>query len=199
MVRQSQIALLGSQSLQQLHDSIYCSNCKDTAFDAFVFIGDKFYVPSHVLVGRASPTLKLINDIEHWISSSSSTTEPRVAALDGVTMSELNVEIGKEYLYCHGGCCEHIVVVSDIRTYSPRLDPRHVTDFPAQKSRAFRKRRKCGVCKAMFARMVVFGDRLADSNPFYYCDHCYYMLHYDAVGELQYSDYQVYQYSHDML
>jgi snRNA-activating protein complex subunit 3 len=200
--RQSQIIMLGSQSLEQLHDSIYCNNCR-ASFESFIYIGEKFFVPSHALVGRTSSTLKLIDDIQQWISNDASTSQPaeahRVATLDSITMSELKIETGKKYLYCHGGSCEHIVVISDIRTYSPRLDPHHITDFPAQKNVAFRKRRKCGVCKAMFARLIVFGDRLTDSNPFFFCDQCYYMLHYDASGQLQYSDYQVYQYSHDML
>ena len=41
---------------------------------------------------------------------------------------------------------------------------------------------------------MTYGDKLANENPFFYCEECYRPLHYSADSQLLYDDYQVYEY-----
>ena len=53
--------------------------------------------------------------------------------MDAVTVRELAVRIGEgavPYLYCHQGCCEHALFVTDVRQHSP-------DDSPLQRSYPF--------------------------------------------------------------
>jgi hypothetical protein len=52
------------------------------------------------------------------------------------------------------------------------------------------------VATALVRSFVCFGDKLADSNPAYFCMHCYHPLHYGASGRVLYDDFQVLPYFH---
>jgi hypothetical protein len=52
------------------------------------------------------------------------------------------------------------------------------------------------VATALVRSFVCFGDKLADSNPAYFCMHCYHPLHYAASGRVLYDDFQVLPYFH---
>lgn len=56
--------------------------------------------------------------------------------------------------------------------------------------------RKCHVCRIYRATKVTVDDKWAGENPCYFCDNCYYLLHYKE-GSLLYSDFSVYDYLHD--
>lgn len=56
--------------------------------------------------------------------------------------------------------------------------------------------KKCSVCKIYRADKMTVDDKWASLNPCYFCDVCYYMLHY-GNGSLLYSDFAVYDYRHE--
>lgn len=55
---------------------------------------------------------------------------------------------------------------------------------------------KCSTCKIYRATKVTVDDKWAQDNPCYFCDNCYYLLHYKD-GSLLYNDFSVYDYVHD--
>lgn len=55
---------------------------------------------------------------------------------------------------------------------------------------------KCSVCKIYKAEKMTVDDKWAPENPCYFCDLCYYMLHY-VNGSLLYDDFSVYDYLQD--
>ncbi|KAH0722143.1 hypothetical protein KY289_005187 [Solanum tuberosum] len=55
---------------------------------------------------------------------------------------------------------------------------------------------KCSVCKIFKAVKVTVDDKWAAENPCYFCELCYYMLHY-VDGSLLYDDFSVYEYLHE--
>jgi snRNA-activating protein complex subunit 3 len=59
------------------------------------------------------------------------------------------------------------------------------------------KRKKCKICDIYPARFITYGDKLAEENPFYYCEKCYRPFHYNHEGKLLYSEFEVYQYYHE--
>ena len=87
-----------------------------------------------------------------------------------VRCGELILQMGARYLYCHQGCCEHFLYVTDIRLRHPLADAAATTDsFPAVKFMKSVKRRRCCVCDALMAKFVVYGDRLLEQSPAFLC------------------------------
>ena len=111
----------------------------------------------------------------------------------------LQIRLGVRYLYSHlNGRCEHCIYFTDVRLHNPSQDPRLLSEYPRRVFLAKMKRRKCDVCDAWSGRYLVFGDKLADTNPCLFCQHCYHMLHYSSDGELLYDDFTVFPYLHNM-
>lgn len=52
------------------------------------------------------------------------------------------------------------------------------------------------VCDVAGCTKVVYGDRLSNTDPSFYCTHCYYSLHYSG-NKLLYSDFKVFDYYHE--
>ncbi|KAL6759952.1 snRNA-activating protein of 50kDa MW C terminal-domain-containing protein [Haematococcus lacustris] len=85
------------------------------------------------------------------------------------------------YLFCHLGCCEHLVQVRDVRRMHPD-DPRRRSAYPLQLlplrvSSAARTPRRCDVCEGNLADTVAYDDPLAPANPAFYCQRCVRQLH----------------------
>ena len=113
-------------------------------------------------------------------------------------LADLNFAPGKKYLYLHKGGCEHFMYFSNIRTYS-RVRDLGVSAYPKTTLFELLHRRKCGVCDAISAKYVVFGDKMVDTNPFYFCEHCFFQLHYTDDGSLIYNDFHVFPYQYDLV
>ncbi|XP_048141137.1 snRNA-activating protein complex subunit isoform X2 [Rhodamnia argentea] len=109
---------------------------------------------------------------------------------------DLKLQLGAGYLYCHQGDCKHTIVIRDMRLIHPE-DVHNRAAYPIvtfqQKTRA----QKCCVCKIYRATKVTLDDKWAKENPCYYCDNCYFLLHYSKDSSLLYGDFSVYDYHHD--
>ncbi|KAI6704182.1 hypothetical protein NL676_013318 [Syzygium grande] len=109
---------------------------------------------------------------------------------------DLKFQLGAAYLYCHQGDCKHTIVIRDMRLIHPE-DVHNRAAYPIvtfqQKTRA----QKCCVCKIYRATKVTLDDKWAKENPCYFCDNCYFLLHYSKDSSLLYSDFSVYDYHHD--
>lgn len=109
---------------------------------------------------------------------------------------DLKFQLGAAYLYCHQGDCKHTIVIRDMRLIHPE-DVLSRAAYPIvtfqQKTRA----QKCCVCKIYRATKVTLDDKWAKENPCYFCDNCYFLLHYSKDSSLLYSDFSVYDYHHD--
>ncbi|PIN20038.1 hypothetical protein CDL12_07274 [Handroanthus impetiginosus] len=108
---------------------------------------------------------------------------------------DLRFRLGAGYIYCHQGDCKHVIVIRDLRLIHPE-DVQNRAAYPLITFQTKLRYRKCSVCKIYRAEKMTVDDKWAASNPCYFCDVCYYMLHY-ANGSLLYSDFRVYDYYHD--
>ncbi|KAK4386778.1 snRNA-activating protein complex subunit, partial [Sesamum angolense] len=108
---------------------------------------------------------------------------------------DIRFRLGAGYLYCHQGDCKHIIVIRDLRLIHPE-DVQNRAAYPLLTLQQKFRYRKCSVCKIYRAAKMTVDDKWAVSNPCYFCDVCYYMLHY-ANGSLLYSDFSVYDYHHE--
>ncbi|XP_027088179.1 snRNA-activating protein complex subunit-like [Coffea arabica] len=108
---------------------------------------------------------------------------------------DLGFRLGAGYLYCHQGDCKHLIVIRDMRLIHPE-DVQSRASYPLITFQSKLRFRKCSICKIYKATKVTVDDKWALENPCYFCDLCYYMLHY-ANGSLLYSDFSVYDYLHE--
>ncbi|KAK6133136.1 hypothetical protein DH2020_033175 [Rehmannia glutinosa] len=108
---------------------------------------------------------------------------------------DIRFRLGAGYLYCHQGDCKHVIVIRDMRLIHPE-DVQSRAAYPLVTVQTKHRYKKCSVCKIYRAEKMTVDDKWASSNPCYFCDVCYYMLHY-ADGSLLYSDFNVYDCRHE--
>ncbi|KAL0328697.1 UNVERIFIED_CONTAM: snRNA-activating protein complex subunit [Sesamum calycinum] len=131
------------------------------------------------------------------LGSQSKQQLPRLksAHMQTTRFCDIRFRLGAGYLYCHQGDCKHIIVIRDLRLIHPE-DVQNRAAYPLLTLQQKFRYRKCSVCKIYRAAKMTVDDKWALSNPCYFCDVCYYMLHY-ANGSLLYSDFSVYDYHHE--
>ena len=119
-------------------------------------------------------------------------------SMANVTFNDLDVVIGKPYLYSHmeEPHCEHPVVIRDVRLAHPD-DPVDRADYPARLFVGRKYRRKCQMCDVFEARHVTHSDRHAPCHPCFFCDQCMNCLHLGQDGEPWYSEYTHNFYHHE--
>ena len=100
-----------------------------------------------------------------------------------VTVRDLCVRLTNHpaYLFCHLGCCEHLVCVRDVRLLHP-ADPQDRSAYPLPLFAKRSRTRRCDLCTARSASKVAYEDPLAPVNPCFYCAHCFGMMHEDKGG-----------------
>ncbi|WCJ33343.1 snRNA activating complex family protein [Euphorbia peplus] len=109
---------------------------------------------------------------------------------------DLRFRLGVGYLYCHQGDCKHTIVFRDMRLIHPD-DLQNRSAYPIVTFQLKLRVEKCRVCKIFRATKVTVDDKCAPYNPCYFCNNCYYLLHYKENGSLVYSDFLAYDYLHD--
>lgn len=122
----------------------------------------------------------------------------RVFLQTEVPVKDIAMNVGARYLYCHLAGCEHFLYLAGVRSHNKLKDSRLTSDYPRLSQQAKMKRRRCGVCEVWSAEFVVYYDRLAATNPMFYCRHCLHMLHYRSDNTILYDDFLVYPYLRDM-
>ncbi|XP_073039227.1 snRNA-activating protein complex subunit-like [Primulina eburnea] len=119
----------------------------------------------------------------------------RACHMQNIRFFDLMFQIGAGYLYCHQGDCKHVFVIRDMRLIHSE-DVQNQAAYPLMTFQTKYRCRKCSVCKIYQAQKVTVDDKWAPLNPCYFCDVCYYMLHYEN-GTLLYTDFSVYDYYHE--
>lgn len=217
--------VLGRQFLTEMRDKIYCitdeimkKTGKNDPSGFFlvedVFCND-FRHPS--ATDYSKPILDWLQDsrseaVEKWESIASGELPQKQKALFGSKIGpqlphfktiqmqktrfcDLRFRLGAGYLYCHQGDCKHLVVIRDMRMIHPE-DVQNRAAYPLITFQPKLRFQKCSVCKIFKAVKVTVDDKWAAENPCYFCELCYYMLHY-VDGSLLYDDFSVYEYLHE--
>ncbi|KAL3614916.1 hypothetical protein CASFOL_040577 [Castilleja foliolosa] len=218
--------VLGQQFLSELKDKIYCLTDeimkKTSQYDpsGYFLIEDVFYndMRKSSAIDYSKPILNWLQNskddaLEKWefivsggklqqkqkdilgIESKHKLPMLRSLHMQGTRFCNLKIRLGAGYLYCHQGNCKHIIVIRDMRLLHPE-DVQSQSAYPLITFQSKIRYKKCSVCKIYRAEKMTVDDKWAPSNPCYFCDVCYYMLHY-ADGSLLYSDFNVYDYFHE--
>ncbi|KAL8552430.1 hypothetical protein ACS0TY_001210 [Phlomoides rotata] len=224
-VKTQEFLVLGRQLLTEVRDKIYCMSDevmkKAGQYDpsGYFLIEDVFCndmrEPSAVDYSKTIlDWLKNSKDdaLEKWEFISAGELQQKQKALLGsknkqqlpgfksvymqtTRFCDIGFRLGAGYLYCHQGDCKHVIVIRDMRL----IHPEDVQSRPAYPLISYQQKlryKKCSVCKIYRAEKITVDDKWAPLNPCYFCDVCYYMLHY-VNGSLLYSDFKVYGYHHE--
>jgi len=197
--KDQEILILGHQTLAQLKDAFYCIQDRmlvgPTVRNSYIHIEDTFYDDT-----RHSGYTRLSSPIVDWIKCKKRHIDPGLCRFTQRNMSEtriqeLAIRLGSHYEYLHQGNCSHTLVFEQIRILTPD-DIQNEFAYPWKKFQQVNRRQKCGVCDIFPSKWVTYGDRLTTQNPFFFCNKCYYKLHYDENGDLLSTDYRVFDYEH---
>nr|XP_016461784.1 PREDICTED: snRNA-activating protein complex subunit-like isoform X1 [Nicotiana tabacum] len=224
-VKTQEFLVLGRQFLTEMRDRIYCITdeiMKKTGQDdpsGYFLVEDVFCNDFRhpAAVDYSKPILNWLQDskseaLEKWESIASGELPQKQKALLGSKIGpqlphfktakmqvtrfcDLRFRLGAGYLYCHQGDCKHQVIIRDMRLIHPE-DVQNRAAYPLITFQPKLRFQKCSVCKIFKAVKVTVDDKWAAENPCYFCDLCYYMLHY-VNGSLLYDDFSVYEYLHE--
>ncbi|XP_065856274.1 snRNA-activating protein complex subunit [Euphorbia lathyris] len=109
---------------------------------------------------------------------------------------DLRFRLGAGYVYCHQGDCKHTIVIRDMRLIHPE-DSQNRSAYPIVRYQVKLRVQKCQICKIFRATKVTVDDKWTAYNPCYFCNDCYYLLHYSENGSLLYSDFSTHDCLHD--
>ncbi|NP_001312846.1 snRNA-activating protein complex subunit-like [Nicotiana tabacum] len=224
-VKTQEFLVLGRQFLTEMRDKIYCitdeimKNTGQNDPSGYFLVEDVFCNDFRhpAAVNYSKPILNWLQDskseaLEKWESIASGELPQKQKALLGSKIGpqlphfktakmqvtrfcDLRFRLGSGYLYCHQGDCKHQVVIRDMRLIHPE-DVQNRAAYPLITFQPKLRFQKCSVCKIFKAVKVTVDDKWAAENPCYFCDLCYYMLHY-VNGSLLYDDFSVYEYLHE--
>ncbi|KAL8046071.1 hypothetical protein ABFS82_08G157700 [Erythranthe guttata] len=223
-LKTQEFLVLGRQFLTEVRDKIYCltdeimKKAGQHDPSGYFLIEDVFCndMREASATDYSKPILDWLKDskneaLEKWeIIVSGELQQKQKALLGGETKQSLpslkslhmqttrfcdvRFRLGAGYLYCHQGDCKHVIVIRDMRLIHPE-DIQSRDAYPLITYQAKFLHKKCSVCKIYKAEKMTVDDKWAPSNPCYFCEVCYYMLHY-ADGSLLYNDFDVYDYHH---
>ncbi|KAF8395857.1 hypothetical protein HHK36_019811 [Tetracentron sinense] len=222
-VKMQEFLVLARQNLTELRDSIYCLT-DDVMHKAGQYDPSGYFLIEDVFCNdlRNPSAIDYSKPIFDWLRNSKyealekweciisgDIKQKKKAFLGDVKIShlpyfkavdmhktrfcDLEFRLGAGYLYCHQGDCKHVIVIRDMRLIHPE-DVQNRAAYPVLAFQMKTRVHKCHACKIYRATKVTMDDKWAQENPCYFCDNCYYLLHYNEDGSLLYHDFTVYDY-----
>jgi len=197
---QLEIECLGTNTLKDLCEKIYCTNNfiqNDFGlnFDEFIFlIEDTIYMKDQFTSTSNENTFNYLENLGFQENSS-------IPATLDIKFDDLPFKLGKKYKYFHKykGSCEHNVYISDIRASNIHFDHFPRANYPIIKFQSKMAHKRCGICEFNCGKFIVFGDRLCVDIPTLFCSTCYDFLHLSSDGELIYGDFLSFPYFRDII
>lgn len=209
------IEIRASDSLATLPEAVYClsrraSNdiitdpCQCAVLDSssFLFIEGTFYDEELDDLGTGSrpsdiyyESLKAVGDnspTAHLLCNNPSSVQQ--ASLKATKWLDLKVRLNTPYLFVHLGGCEHVFIITQIRSAS-LSDEKHLL-LPHVTQSLKVRRRKCRICEVYAGTKLLVDDKLLPENPCVVCDKCYVGFH--GADKDWYKDFEVVPYYHEV-
>lgn len=224
-LKSQEFLVLGSQSLTDLRDNIYCLTDKlmqaagEYDPSGYFLIEDTFCndLRDTSAIDYSKPIFDWLKNckneaVEKWEHITSGELKKKQKELLGgmeisnlpnfkaadmhrTRFSDLQFRLGARYLYCHQGNCKHNIVIRDMRLIHPE-DVQNRADYPLVTFQLRPRHRKCSVCRISLATKMTVDDKWATKNPCYFCINCYFLLHYKEDNSLLYP-HVVFDYYHE--
>ncbi|XP_008459095.1 snRNA-activating protein complex subunit isoform X1 [Cucumis melo] len=225
MVKSQEFLALGRQTLAELKDKIYCSTdtlmqkAEQQDSSGYFLVEDVFCndLRNPSAIDYSKPILDWLRNSEDearkkWeciitgelqqknsvVGEVSDLHVPhfRSVSMSKVRFCDLKFRLGAGYLYCHQGDCKHTIVIRDMRLIHPE-DVHDRAAYPIVTFQLRTRAQKCDVCNIYRAKKFTLDDKWAQENPCYFCEDCYFLLHYSKEGNLLYNDFVVHDYLQD--
>ncbi|XP_031480932.1 snRNA-activating protein complex subunit [Nymphaea colorata] len=221
--KSQEFLVLGKQTLTELRDKIYCSTDQLMQQEGVHDPSGYFLIEGSFCNDlRDRSAIDYSEPIRNWLQNSKdealakweaivsgNSFKKHKSLLGGVATEHLPIfkslamhktrfcdlkfRLGSYYLYCHQGDCRHAVVIRDMRLIHPE-DVQNKAAYPLLIFQIRTGHRKCSICGIFRAKKITVDDKYAPENPSYFCDNCYFLLHYSEAGTLLYDDFTVYDY-----
>ncbi|KAL0407166.1 UNVERIFIED_CONTAM: snRNA-activating protein complex subunit [Sesamum latifolium] len=211
-LKTQEFLVLGRQFLTEVRDKIYCltdeimKKAGHNDPSGYFLIEDVFYndMRDCSAMDYSKPILDWLDNskndaLEKWEFIVSGELQQKQKALLGSQSKQQLPRLKSTHMQTTRFCDIRFRLGADIFTVIRLIHPEDVQNRAAYPLLTLQQKfryRKCSVCKIYRAAKMTVDDKWALSNPCYFCDVCYYMLHY-ANGSLLYSDFSVYDYHHE--
>jgi hypothetical protein len=194
-ISRTSIGLVKPSSYFYIEGTFYIDRRNPAAKDISERI--RLYLADHKIAAPPHPPPGAVS-----VATTAMTTKFSVDTMENRCFEDLWLRLGPGApgLYCHQGGCEHLIVFKDVRLHDPTVDPALISQYPyklSTPSATLVVHRHCEACGLRVARRVTYDDRSAPHTPFFWCDECFRLMHYDAQGRALYTDYKVFPYVHD--
>lgn len=80
-----------------------------------------------------------------WLRKKHPETVYTTRAMEETRFIDLEIKVGANYLYCHKGDCEHVLVIENVRAYHHSIG--NYDSFPILFYQSKIRRKKCFICK----------------------------------------------------
>lgn len=202
--------VLSSQTLTSLRDLLYCVQDKAPDADAaaaanamdadkptssYFFINGTFYNDTRH-ANNSDYATSTARWMESGVSAYWSSQSIEIGVMEHTRFQDLSIQIGKKYLYCHRGHCEHTMMFTAIREFTD-LDDHNASVYPKQVYQSKYRQRKCTICDKSVAKWITSNDSFSIEDPSYYCNDCFDMAHRNEDGSINETGFKLLPYLHD--
>eukprot|EP00299_Pterocystis_sp_00344_P009846 c4272_g1_i1.p1 GENE.c4272_g1_i1~~c4272_g1_i1.p1 ORF type:complete len:348 (-),score=80.12 c4272_g1_i1:15-1058(-) len=181
----------GQQFLTALRDRFYCLEdhilLGPSTPSSYFLIEGTFYCDT-----RNPRAIDYSKEIREHFKLVPFTSKP----MEETQFVDLQVVLGKRYVFCHQGNHEHAIVFNQLR-FVHDGDELNPNVYPILIFQSKLKIRKCSVCDIHAAKFVCYDDKQTPESPYLFCEVCYHSLHYNDQDIILYSDYKVFPYYHE--
>lgn len=204
--KSQEFIVLGSQKLSALKDKVYCvsdhlEEKADTS--SFFFINNTFYndmrLPTSTDMSKQiieTQDKKLKRRLAEQDNAPSENEFFKAQTMHETKFEDLEIVLGKPYLYRHQNSCDHLFIFNDVRL-KDHSDLALEQLYPINVFQNRIKRKRCDGCFTYFAKIMCFNDKMQPQDPSYFCEKCYVNLHQDPQKKLKVKNFQVYLYIHE--
>ncbi|XP_067009268.1 snRNA-activating protein complex subunit 3 [Anabrus simplex] len=182
------LAVLGSQTLDQLRDKINCVSdwsvtegvtdnpakqikAKDIYKSGFFYIEGVFYNDFRHAKNHD------YSEVIRKFAEEKGQGPFRTAVMEHTRFVDLTLRVGYPYLYQHQGECKHFIMFVDIRLLN-ESDPLVSRNYPFHLRIVRKMSHLCMVCKLHTARWVTHDNERTWTDYCYFCDNCFRSFNY---------------------
>ncbi|KAI8373505.1 snRNA-activating protein of 50kDa MW C terminal-domain-containing protein [Choanephora cucurbitarum] len=192
-VKSQEIECLGSQSLTDVRDAIFClsdfewhqarmnAECADTTSQennmngaCMIYLDHVFYLDTRYPNHPSYETW-----IDHWLTKKKVDRQKfqyTTALMQETILGQMKLKLNTPIALIHQEQCEHMLLIPDIRLLSDN-EYKSIDEFPRTTHNFTYIRFKCSMCSVYPATKLTHDDIISGFSPCYFCDICFDSFH----------------------
>ncbi|KAK4521343.1 uncharacterized protein ATC70_011958 [Mucor velutinosus] len=208
-VKFQEIEMLGSQTLSNLRDAVYCQSdftlnrnhknqnpnekivntTKTKLSPSVIYMDHAFYIDTRNK--NDIPADYYDNWIDAWLTKKQVNQDVyryETKSMEKAKLENMTLELHKPFAFIHQDTCEHMMMIDDVRIISSH-EFGSKSDFPRTTRNLRYDRFKCSMCAVYPATKITHEDIVSGFSPCYFCDICFESFHHGdtSVNVTEYS------------